>query len=201
MSLFVFAGASQFIATGLFAAGAGGVLIVLTTFIVNLRHSLYGLSLSPYLKHLPRRWLVPLAFWLTDESYLVTAAHFEKFPDRPDKEWYMLGSSVFMYLNWQLFTIVGILAGGAIPNPSAWGLDFAMVVTFIGMLVSRLSSLPMILAAAAAGVTSLAAYSLPNNLGLLLATLVGIVTGLLSIRIWDSTTHLEKKHETEGTEE
>ncbi|MBN1965719.1 MAG: AzlC family ABC transporter permease, partial [Anaerolineae bacterium] len=45
MSLIVFAGSSQFVAAGLFGAGAPGPVIVATTFIVNLRHMLYSASL------------------------------------------------------------------------------------------------------------------------------------------------------------
>ncbi|HJS30023.1 MAG TPA: AzlC family ABC transporter permease [Anaerolineales bacterium] len=200
MSLFVFAGASQFIAAGLFGAGAGAALIVLTTFIVNLRHLLYGVSLSPYLKHLPRRWMAPLAFWLTDETYLVSANHFDRDPDRPDKEWYMLGSSLFMYINWQLCTVIGILAGRAIPNPAAWGLDFAMVVTFIGMLIPRLTSRPMVAAALTAGVVAIAADPLPNQIGLFLATLTGIATGLAASRIWREPAKTEDRTSQEGFE-
>src|SRR5258708_3645914 len=67
MSLFVFAGAAQFIAVNLLAHGVSIPLIIFTTFTVNLRHALYSVSLAPYVKNLPQRWLVPLGFWLTDE--------------------------------------------------------------------------------------------------------------------------------------
>jgi 4-azaleucine resistance transporter AzlC len=188
MSALVFAGASQFIAVGLFASGAGGALIVLTTLIVNLRHSLYGITLSPYLHQLPQRWLAPLAFWLTDETFVVTATHFEANAKSPYKHWYMLSSSLFMYLNWQLWTAVGVVAGQAIPNPAAWGLDFAMVVTFIGILVPRLTNRPALASAAAAGFVAVVAYPLPNRLGLFLAVIVGITAGVLANRRWPADT-------------
>ena len=54
MSLLVFAGASQFVVVGLIAQGATVAVIVLTTFIVNLRHALYSASLAPYMHHLPQ---------------------------------------------------------------------------------------------------------------------------------------------------
>ncbi|MCS6825604.1 MAG: AzlC family ABC transporter permease, partial [Caldilinea sp.] len=44
MSAFVFAGSSQFIAAGLVGGGAGVLLIVMTTFVVNLRHALYSVT-------------------------------------------------------------------------------------------------------------------------------------------------------------
>src|SRR5512136_1584816 len=69
MSSIVFAGSSQFIGTQLMAQGAGGLVIVVTTFIVNLRHALYSASVAPYLGRLPLRWKMLLAYLLTDEAY------------------------------------------------------------------------------------------------------------------------------------
>ena len=62
MSIIVFAGSAQFIAIGLILAGATAVSIVITTFIVNLRHLLMSAALSPYLK----KWKL---FKLTAFSY------------------------------------------------------------------------------------------------------------------------------------
>ena len=53
MSVFVFAGSSQFIAMGLVGAGTAWPMIVLTTFVVNFRHLLYTATLLPYLQRLP----------------------------------------------------------------------------------------------------------------------------------------------------
>ena len=69
MSLFVFAGSAQFIGVLLVGQHTSLVIIVLTTFVVNLRHALYSITLAPSLKHLPQRWLLPLGFLLTDETY------------------------------------------------------------------------------------------------------------------------------------
>ncbi len=96
MSLFVFAGSSQFVAAGLVAQGAGILVIVLTTFVVNLRHALYSASLGPFLSRLPQRWLLPLGFWLTDETYAVVVQRYARRDDSPFKHWYHLGSSVAM---------------------------------------------------------------------------------------------------------
>ena len=60
MSLFVFAGSAQFIAVGLFALGAAPPVIIVTTFIVNLRHLLYAANLLPFLGGLSRRWRLAL---------------------------------------------------------------------------------------------------------------------------------------------
>jgi len=62
MSVLVFAGASQFIAIDMLAAGITGFgVIVFTTLLVNLRHLLMGASLAPK-KHqtAPRSGYPPL---------------------------------------------------------------------------------------------------------------------------------------------
>ena len=198
LSLFVFAGASQFVAAGLVASGAGLLIIVLTTFVVNLRHSLYAVTLSPYVKHLPQRWLLPLGFSLTDETFLVAVERYQQPDASPYKHWYQAGSALFMYANWQFWTWVGILAGQALPDPGGWGLDFALVVTFIGMLIPGLRSRPMIVCALAAGVAALLLAGLPNRLGLLAATLIGVAAGLLTERVTRSEradNHAGRGHE------
>lgn len=179
MSAVVFAGSAQFIAVGLVMAGIGWPIIVLTTFVVNLRHALYSATLAPYVKRLPQRWQIPLAFWLTDETFAVVAARYSHVGDSPHLRWYYLGSALFMYLNWQFCTFLGLTIGRFIPDAAAWGLDFAMPVTFIGMVIPYLKTRPMVATTVVAGAVALLAYPLPHKLGLILAALAGIVTGIV----------------------
>ncbi len=182
MSALVFAGSSQFIAAGLVAGGAGLAVIILTTFVVNLRHALYSASLAPHMKHLPQRWLAPLGFMLTDETYVIVVERYSRMDHSPWKHWYFLGSALIMYVNWQVCTWIGILAGHSIPNPQAWGLEFAMSVTFIGMLVPMLRQRSMVLSVLAAGSAAVLFAGLPNNLGLIVAALAGVVMGMATRR-------------------
>ena len=140
MSAFVFAGSAQFVAIGLIASGAGLLLITLTTFLVNVRHNLYAATLAPHIGALPPRWLMPLAFWLTDETYVVVIQHFQTNRHSPYKRWFYLGSALTMYTLWQIATWVGIWAGASISNPASWGLDFALPATFIVMLLPQIRS-------------------------------------------------------------
>jgi predicted branched-subunit amino acid permease len=50
MSLLVFAGASQFTAVSMIAAGAGPLAITLTTLVLNARHLLMSASLLPHVR-------------------------------------------------------------------------------------------------------------------------------------------------------
>jgi len=183
MSAIVFAGSSQFIAVGMVAAGSGWLLIVLTAFVVNLRHLLYAITLLPYVKPLSQRWKVGLGFWLTDEAFAVAIRRYEKRDRSPFKHWYYLGAAFTMYANWQLCTLVGISVGRLIPNAAQWGLDFAMSVTFIGMIIPYLNSTPMGVAVITAGLMSLGAHGLPHQLGLLVAAMAGILAGVVAERL------------------
>ena len=194
MSAFVFAGSAQFIAANMWAGGAAIPFIVLTTFVVNVRHALYAATLAPYMRHLPHRWLIPLGFWLTDESFVIVVQRYQQADTSPYKHYFYLGSALAMYINWQLSTLVGIVAGQSIPDPQNWGLDFALIVTFIGMLVPMLVARPMLFAALVAGVSSIALNGMENRLGLLLAALLGLLAGVVSERLTRTTLQAAVEH-------
>ncbi|WP_204138589.1 AzlC family ABC transporter permease [Halomicronema sp. CCY15110] len=179
MSALVFAGSSQFIALGLLATGSPVGLIVLTTWVVNLRHLLYAVGLVPYLQALAPAWKVALGFWLTDETFMVAIQRYRQPDPSPDKHWFQLGSALAMYGNWQLCTWLGLTLGQAMPNAANWGLDFAMVATFIGMTLPYLKTRPMVATVLVAGITALLARSLPHQLGIMVAAIAGIFTGVL----------------------
>jgi 4-azaleucine resistance transporter AzlC len=180
MSLIVFAGASQFIALGLLAAGTAWPMIVVTTFVVNFRHLLYTATLLPFLRRLPRRWQAVLAFGLTDETFAVAVTRWHCLDDNPHKQWYQLGSMAFMYTNWNICTIVGLVAGRLLQDIGGWGLDFAMVAAFIGMLLPYLKDKPNLIAAVVAGVCAVLFYGLPHKLGLIVAAVSGVGAGVLA---------------------
>jgi 4-azaleucine resistance transporter AzlC len=180
MSLFVFAGSSQFLAAALVKQGVEVALIIFTTFIVNVRHALYSATLAPHMKGLGHKWLLPLGFWLTDETFVVVVSRYNREDASPYKHWYHLGSSVIMYVNWNICTIIGLIAGQTIPDLRQWGLNFAMDVTFIGMIIPQLKTRPMLLTAVVAGVSAILFHGLPNQMGLIVAALLGIGAGVVA---------------------
>ena len=179
MSLFVFAGSSQFVCVSLVTAGTAWPMIVLTTFVVNLRHMLYSATMVPFYKKLNPLWKMVLAFGLTDETFAVAVSRYMQKDDAPNKHYYNLGSMVFMYTNWNLCTLIGLTAGKAFPGISQWGLDFAMPATFIGIVIPYLVSKPMWASAVTAGTVSILAAGLPHKLGLMVAAFAGVTMGLV----------------------
>jgi 4-azaleucine resistance transporter AzlC len=178
MSAFVFAGASQFIALGLVAAQTPVAIIVLTTLIVNLRHLLYSATLMPFLKDLSHKWRIALAFWLTDETFAVTVHRFQRADASAEKHWYQFGSSIAMYLNWQFWCFSGLMLGKRIPAASGWGLDVAMPIAFIGMIIPFVKTIPMAVCVLTAGAAALLTLALPYKLGIMVSACAGIAAGL-----------------------
>lgn len=180
MSLFVFAGSAQFIAMGLVGAGSAWPMVVLTTFVVNFRHLLYTATLLGHLKRLPSYWQAILAFGLTDETFAVAVGRWRQMDDPTHKHWYQFGSMLFMYTNWNACTIIGLVAGRLLSDVGGWGLDFAMVAAFIGMVLPYMKDKPNYVTVIVAGVSALVFYGMPHKLGLIVATILGIASGVIT---------------------
>lgn len=182
MSFIVFAGSAQFVMVQLISAGVPVGIIILTACLLNLRHALYSASLAPYVKQLPRRWKMLLAYVLTDEAYAVTITHYHQGDEIGYKHWYFLGAGLTLWIVWQISTAIGILLGAHVP--ASWSLDFTLPLTFIALVIPSLKTRAEWIAAATAGVVAVLSTGLPLNLGLLVAALVGVTTGLvLEVRV------------------
>ncbi len=182
MSSIVFAGSAQFLGAQLIGAGTPFAVILLSTFVINLRHMLYSASVAPYVKHLSPLWKILLAYLLTDEAYAVTITHYRQMGDSPERNahWYFLGAGLTLWSGWQISTLIGIIVGAQVPP--AWSLDFALALTFIALVVPALHTRADIASAVSAGVVALAGMNLPFKLGLVLAALVGVTVGVLVAR-------------------
>lgn len=177
-SQIVFAGSAQFLAIPLLAAGTPAVVLIATTFIINLRHMLYSATLSPDAEHLSPHWKWLLAYLLTDEAFAPTAVHYaDRFVSLEHKHWFWLGSGLTLWLTWQIFTGLGIFLGSQLPTDL--GLEFTLALTFIGIVVPTLVNRPMWGAAVSAGIVAILTAELPYKLGLMAAAFIGITVGLI----------------------
>lgn len=198
MSLFVFAGSAQFIVLALIAVQAPLEVILLTTFVVNLRHLLYATALVPHVSHLPIALRALLAFGLTDETFANMSQRYR--PDSPlgsdhrFAHYYYLGSMASFYFSWSLATAIGLILGSMIPDMTSWGLEFAMSVTFIGMVIPYLNTKAMFSAMFSAALASLYFAHLPNKLGLIISALVGVVIGFLVIHFQKTSIDIGNSH-------
>jgi len=179
MSAVVFAGSAQFIAVTLLASSAALPVILLTVFVVNARHMLYAASLMPRASRIPQWMRVPMAFWLTDETFAVVSNRIRQAPAAPGLRWYYLGSALFMYGNWLACTWIGLTLSRRLPDLTHWGLDVAMIVAFVGIVVPALRSRAHWACALVALLSALLTHDWPHQTGLLFSSLLAIAVGAL----------------------
>lgn len=181
MSSMVFAGSSQIVLCQLLAGHAPLLVVFLTVGIINLRHVLYSASLAPVLKALPWWWKVILSYFLTDEAYATALGRMlENNTGKGFRHWYLLGGGVALWAAWQVATLAGILLGRGIPPE--WGLDFAIPLTFIAIVVPRVKSRADWAAVAVSGAAALIFATMPFKLSLIVATLLGVGAGMVFCR-------------------
>lgn len=176
-SFIVYAGAAQMTLVSLLGAGAVGAAIT-AALVVNVRHVLYSLALTPAFQKQPRwfRWVGSAL--LIDQMFVLSEARKDDEPAAFRR--YYLSAALTFLISWNVFVAVGLLIGPSVP--ADWGLAFAVPVMFTGMLVGGLSGRPKVVAAVVAGATTFLAADLPNRSGLLVGAAAGILAGLLASR-------------------
>ncbi|HEX2440109.1 MAG TPA: AzlC family ABC transporter permease [Methylomirabilota bacterium] len=159
MSLLVFAGASQFVAVPMIAAGVSPVTIIVTTYVVNMRHYLMAATLAPAFRAFPRSGLALVAHVLNDESFAVAVAR-----QNPPDPWVYIGSALAVSSSFLAGVLVGTQLGGLVADPARWGLDFAFPAVFLALVAMQLRGRAEWLIALASAVVALAiALILPGN--------------------------------------
>jgi predicted branched-subunit amino acid permease len=176
LSVLSFSGIAQLIASQLIAAQSPIIVTVAAAFVVSLRLMMYSAALSPHLAHLDRRWRLFLSYVMTDQSFASAVRHFSEPGDRRHRHWHFLGSALTLYTTWQAAVILGVVAGAAVP--AGWSLDFAVVLSFIALLVPAVRTRADLAAAIIAGGVALIAAGLPYRLSLVVASVAGIAVGM-----------------------
>lgn len=166
MSLFVFAGASQFAMVQLFAQAAPVPIVIASVLFINLRHLLMATSLRPELQRLPLAPRLLAAFVLTDESFAMATGYFRR---GGRSLAYYFTFAVSLFIAWNVATLGGIALGGAIGDPRRLGVDFAITATFTGIVVLAVRR-------SADVVIALVAAAISGTLALLGAPTIAVIT-------------------------
>ncbi len=196
MSVLVYAGAGQYLAVGLYAAGTPLLAILLAQFFVNIRHIFYGLSLISKFKNVGKiRYF--LMFALTDETYaLLTGVNV---PKDADPGAYYGTIALFDWLYWISGSLIGALLGTLIPYDFA-GVDFALTALFVVLLINQIKASHDLLPPLVGTGTALAAIVL-FRVGILPAQhilLAAIALGLFALIVMRSRKfHAEQKEAAE----
>ncbi len=181
MSLILYAGSAQFVMAGLLGAGAPAVTIIATVFLVNLRHFLYSAALVPYLRRLPVWQNTLIAAELTDETFAVATGHLAQ-GRRPGAGWFY-GLNITAQAAWVIATTLGAIAGSAVPDARALGLDFALPAMFAALLVLQIAARSRVhpalwVAVTAAAIAVGGAMVIPASWAIIAATLVAAGVGV-----------------------
>ncbi|HEF4760201.1 TPA: AzlC family ABC transporter permease [Pseudomonas putida] len=177
MTLLFYSGSAQMVALQLLHNGVLPMAIVVTALVINLRFIMYSASLAPHLHHLPRRWTWPLSYMLSDQSYALCTLKLSSGELGPFAHYYYAGTAFSMWLSWQVSVLAGVYLGASIPE--TWSLAFAIPLSFLALLVPAIRSSASLGAAVVGGLLAVFAVDLPYNLGLVTASLGGVMAGLL----------------------
>ncbi|WP_274519630.1 AzlC family ABC transporter permease [Caenibacillus caldisaponilyticus] len=172
MSLFVYAGASQFMALQMIAGGTGPLEIILATFIVNIRHFLMTASIGERMKEPSRLKRALIAYGITDETFSVASLNRECVGTS-----YMGGLIVMAYGTWNVFTWIGYAAGASLPGVLQKSMGIALYAMFIGLVVPSLKKERKALAIflMSAGLSTLLSFFLSAGWAIVWSTLIAAV--------------------------
>ncbi|MQW76561.1 branched-chain amino acid ABC transporter permease [Nocardioides sp. dk4132] len=175
LSLLVFTGASQFALVGVVAGGGAPLAGTAAALLLGTRNTLYGLKVGPLLRW--RGWRRALgAHLLIDESTAMSVGR----DSVPAARLGFLTTGVSIFVLWNLFTLLGALAGTAIGDPATYGLDAAVGAAFLALLWPRLDSWHHRVVAVLAAAVALGAVPLtPAGVPVLAAGAVAVLAGLL----------------------
>ena len=175
MSALVYAGAAQLVALQMISTGSTAPFVLLASLVVNLRYLMYSSALAKPLEAL-FGWRKALAgFLLVDQNFAMTV---DRYPDLGAQlsPWFYLGAGTPIWINWVLFTVVGFLVGAQVP--ASWGLEFAVPLCFLTLLLPSIKDRPNLVAALVGGLVATVLIGLPYRLGLFIGTVFGIGAGV-----------------------
>ncbi|MEA4943459.1 MAG: AzlC family ABC transporter permease [Propionicimonas sp.] len=168
LSALMFTGGSQFAFIGVIAGGGTGAAAWAAATLLGVRNGVYGMQLKALIR--PPARLIPLMAHLTIDESTATATAQDDHDERVRGFW-TAGLGVFLL--WNVFTLIGAVAGDALGDPKSWGLDGAAVAAFLGLLWPRLKGRdPVAIAVVAALVTAVAMPLVPPGIPVLIAAVV-----------------------------
>lgn len=185
MSLLIYGGSAQFALVAMFVSGADLGSITLTVFLVNLRNMLMSLHATTIFTNSGLWQNIGIGTLITDESYGVLLG--ENVHNKNIQPSWMHGNNLLSYSAWVSATVAGTLLGNTIPNPENFGLDFALIAMFIGLLVSQFDAMivsdsakkVVLVLSAVAGSFLLLSMLLSEALAVLFSTLIGCGVGVM----------------------
>ncbi|MDO5628785.1 MAG: AzlC family ABC transporter permease [Mobilicoccus sp.] len=170
LSLLMFTGGSQFAFVGVIGGGGSWGAATTAASLLGVRNAVYGVAMNELLR--PRGLTRPVMAQLTiDESTAVASSQVDD--EEQKRGFWAAGLAVYVF--WNLFTLVGAMAGAQLGDPAAWGLDGAAVAAFLALLWPRLKGRAALeVAVLCAVVTLLVTSIVPPGIPIVLAAVVAV---------------------------
>jgi len=184
-SLFILAGAAQLAVVDLIDQGAPWFIVVGTALVINARLMMYSGALAPSFSEYPKRWRIPLAHLMTDQTTVTSLLYNERERDPRLRMAYYVGAGGIFASSWLVGTFLGVVVGAAIP--SEFQLGFAVPLMFVALLVPSVRDRASLIAAAVGFAVTLLARDAPLNTGLLIGAAAGIAFGMLAKLRWNGS--------------
>ena len=185
MSLFIYAGAAQFITVSMLSSGFPILSIVLATFLINSRMILMSMATAPFFKRYSVFKNIIIGTFLTDESFALGMNKQNYTNGRLTYEWFSTANLV-SYFTWSVSSVLGALLGGIVREPKALGLDFALVAMFIGLLYLQVISdftikkkVQFLVIVVVFFLVYFGMIFIPSNLLIIVVTLIGCAIGVV----------------------
>lgn len=178
MSIIVYAGSAQLISLSLIENQASLLTIVMTTFLVNLRHTLMSAALAPHLGHLSRLQQALFSYELTDESFAIHIRDFKEEKNSPVRR--ILTTNALAHLSWVGSSLLGFYTRAFFTNLETWGIDYALPAMFLALLVVQMDNKKKYLVAMFSMLFSILIFM--QEIGhwhIIIATLAGATAGTL----------------------
>jgi 4-azaleucine resistance transporter AzlC len=133
LSVLVFAGGAQFLVVAVVAAGGGVVAAVVAALLLNVRHVPFGLAVAGTVGE---SWPARLAgaHIMVDETVAFSRARGTG--ERARAAYWVCGTLLFVF--WNAGTVLGLLAGSAVPDPETFGIDAAFPAALLALLLPAL---------------------------------------------------------------
>ncbi|MCH4057200.1 MAG: AzlC family ABC transporter permease [Lactobacillaceae bacterium] len=190
MSAIIYGGSAQFITVSLLATSSPILSIIATTFLINSRMILLSLTIAPYSEHKSLTDNILIGTLLTDESFALGMNKLNYTDNQLNFPW-LNTANLIAYLTWVMASLIGALLGNFIQNPARFGLDFAIVAMFIGLLYLQVIAdkrlnylLQVTVIGLTLGLTYLGLIIIPSSLLVLVVTIVGCILGVFFKKIW-----------------